>query len=148
MLSGKPLTVLSFDFGLKRIGVAVGDTVTRTAAPRTAVADWAGVEREIRTLQPQILVVGQPAKTSSVATAARNFARQLGQRFELPVYQVDERYSSLEASAALKEKRASGVRRQRVRKEDIDSAAAAVILERWFAGEESGETFVDNAQQP
>jgi len=133
MLSGQPLTILSFDFGLKRIGVAVGDTLTRTAAPRAVVADWAGVEREIRELAPQALVVGTPGETSSINQAANEFARELERRFGLPVHRIDERYSSLEASAALKERRADGSRRRRVRKEDVDSVAAAVILTRWLA---------------
>src|SRR5690349_10708464 len=108
MLSGQPLTVLSFDFGLKRIGVAVGDTLTRTAAPRRAVTDWAGVERQIRELAPQALVVGTPGEESSVNQAANEFARELERRFGLPVHRVDERYSSLEASAELKDRRAAG----------------------------------------
>jgi putative Holliday junction resolvase len=132
----KALTVLSFDFGLKRIGIAVGDTVTCTAAPRPAVGDWAGVEREIRRLQPQALVVGAPSGASAIAKAAGEFASQLEKAFRLPVYRVDERFSSVEGSAVLKARRQSGERRRRVRKEDIDSAAAVVILERWFAGEQ------------
>ena len=56
-------------------------------------------------------------------------------RFSLPVEMVDERWSSLEANAALKARRASGERRRRVRREDVDSVAAAVILERWLSGE-------------
>ena len=70
-----------------------------------------------------------------MAPAARRFAAELEKRFGLPVNMVDERWSSLEANEALKARRASGERRKRIRREDIDSAAAAVILERWFAGE-------------
>ena len=70
-----------------------------------------------------------------MAPAARRFATELEKRFGLPVNMVDERWSSLEANDALKARRASGERRKRIRREDIDSAAAAVILERWFAGE-------------
>ena len=136
MHSGKALTVLSFDFGLKRIGIAVGDTITCTAAPRPAVTDWPGIEREVRTLQPGMLIVGAPVSTdgspSSITQAAQGFAEELERRFGLPVHRVDERYSSLEASEKLKDKRASGARKRRVQKGDIDSAAAAVILERWF----------------
>ncbi len=135
----RPLTVLAFDFGLKRIGIAVGDTVTGTAAPRPAVAggpDWAAIEREIRAQQPRLLVVGAPFNADgtpgTMLSAAQAFARELERRFAIPVRQVDERWSSVEASAALRDSRAEGIRRRRVRKEDIDSAAAAVILERWF----------------
>ncbi|HUI60183.1 MAG TPA: Holliday junction resolvase RuvX [Steroidobacteraceae bacterium] len=138
-------TVLAFDFGLKRIGVAAGDTLTGTAAPRPAVPvtrqgpDWSSIERELQGLHPQQLVVGAPynadGSPGALAPAARRFAAELEQRFGLPVNMVDERWSSLEANAALKSRRASGERRRRIRKEDIDSAAAAVILERWLAGE-------------
>src|SRR5688572_21730865 len=104
MPDGQPRTVLSFDFGLERIGIAVGDTVTQTAAPRPAAAagDWVGIEREIRSLQPHALVVGAPGEASAVAEAADTFAEELARRFALPVHRMDEQFSSLEASAALK----------------------------------------------
>jgi putative holliday junction resolvase len=137
--------VLAFDFGLRRIGLAAADTLTRRAAPRPAVQagergpDWAAIEREVRALEPRVLVVGNPynayGSPGTMAAPARRFAAELERRFGLPVSLVDERWSSLEASAALRERRASGERRRRVRREDIDSAAAAVILERWLAGE-------------
>lgn len=140
-------TVLAFDFGLKRIGIAAGDTLTGTAAPRPAASvgpngpDWDVITREVRGLAPRTLVVGAPHNAdgtpSALAAAARRFASELERRFGLPVNMVDERFSSLEASAALKARRASGERRRRVTREDIDSAAAAIILERWFAGEGS-----------
>ena len=90
-------------------------------------------------LSPGLLVVGAPynadGSPGALAPAARRFAAELERRFGLPVSMVDERWSSLEASAALKARRASGERKRRVRKEDVDSAAAAVILERWLTGE-------------
>jgi len=135
-------TVLAFDFGFKRIGIAAGDTLTATAAPRPAVAvhqrgpDWDAIAHEVRMLSPRQLVVGAPynadGSLGALAPAARHFAAELERRFGLPVNMVDERWSSLEASAALKARRSSGERKRRVRKEDVDSAAAAVILERWF----------------
>ena len=141
----QPHTVVAFDFGLKRIGIAAGDTLTRTASPRAAVAvtqagpDWNFIERMVREVHPRLLVVGAPYNAdgtpSALTRAARRFASELGERFGLTVEMVDERWSSLEASAELKARRASGERRRRVRKEDIDSAAAAVILQRWFSGE-------------
>ena len=138
-------TVLAFDFGRKRIGIASGDTVTRQAAPFGAVAvlrsgpDWQAVERAVRTLAPAVLVVGAPynadGSEGTLLADARRFAAELEHRFALPVQLIDERFSSLEASAVLKARRASGVRRRRVTRADIDSAAAAVILGRWFQGE-------------
>jgi putative holliday junction resolvase len=141
-------TILAFDFGLKRIGIASGDTVTGTAGPRPAAAvtaagpDWQMIEREIRSLQPQLLIVGAPynadGSPSQLATAANGFVAELERRFELPVKRVDERFSSLQANERLKAQRASGQRKRRIRREDIDSTAAAVILERWLAGETHG----------
>jgi putative holliday junction resolvase len=138
-------TVLAFDFGLKRIGIASGDTLTQSAAPRAALTstragpDWAAIERLLGTLAPAVLVVGAPynvdGSEGALTAAARHFADELRRRFALPVHLVDERFSSLEANATLKARRASGARRRRVQRADIDSAAAAVILMRWFQGE-------------
>jgi putative holliday junction resolvase len=138
-------TVLAFDFGLKRIGIASGDTLTRQPAPRPAATvsrsgpDWQAIAREVRALAPGLLVVGAPynadGSEGTLTAAARSFAAELERRFALPVHLVDERFSSLEASEVLKARRASGARRRRVRRTDVDSAAAAVILGRFFQGE-------------
>ena len=133
-------TVLAFDFGLKRIGIASGDTLTRQAAPRPAASvGRAGPDWERSALAPELLVVGAPYNAAGgegeLSAAVRAFAAELERRFTLPVALVDERLSSLEAGAALKERRASGQRRRRIGRADVDSAAAAVILARWFAGE-------------
>ena len=143
----RPQTVLAFDFGLKRIGIACGDTLTRHGAARAAAAvhrgvpDWEAIAREVRTLAPAILVVGAPynvdGSEGTLLAAARRFAAELERRFALPVQLVDERFSSLEASEALKRRRASGAR-GRIERATIDSAAAAVILGRWFQGEGEG----------
>ena len=145
MPEGSVRTILAFDFGMKRIGIAAGDTVTRTAGPRPAALvgaagpDWSAIEREVRALQPHLFVVGAPynadGSPGALASAASGFAAELERRFGLPVKRVDERWSSLQANERLKAQRASGERRRRIRREDIDSAAAAVILERWLTGE-------------
>jgi putative holliday junction resolvase len=141
-------TVLAFDFGLKRIGLASGNTLTGSAAPRGAVGvgrdgpDWSLIEREVRALAPGMLVVGAPYNVdggdSALAAAARRFAAELERRFALPVHLVDERYSSLEASAALKARRASGLKARRLTRADIDGAAAAVILGRFLTQTRDG----------
>ena len=141
----EPETVLAFDFGLKRIGIACGDSLTHSASARPAAVsgssgpDWRAIEREVRALAPARLIVGAPynadGSEGSMSAATRRFAAELERRFALPVHLVDERFSSLEANEALKARRASGARRRRVQRADIDSAAAAVILGRWFAGE-------------
>jgi putative holliday junction resolvase len=145
-----PRIALAFDFGRRRIGMASGDTLTASAAPRPAVLahdgvpDWSAITREVRALSPHVLIVGVPYNADgtdgSMAQAARDFGSQLRERFALPVEQVDEHGSSLEAGRTLKDQRASGQRRRRVHREDIDSAAAAVILMRWLAGEGDRKT--------
>jgi len=101
----------------------------------------ASTSREVRALAPARLIVGAPynedGSDAAITTLARRFAAELERRFALPVHLVDERFSSREASESLRARRASGERRRRVQKADIDSAAAAVILGRWFAGERS-----------
>ena len=134
---------MAFDFGLRRIGIAVGDTVSRGARPLrtvTSVAgqpDWATIVREVRALGPAVLVVGSPynddGSPGRIATDADRFALELGRRTGLAVERADERYSSFAAAEELRSRRASGERR-RLQKGDLDSAAAAVILSSWLGG--------------
>ena len=133
--------ILAFDYGLRRIGVAVGNTGTRTAtavgvlAARGA-ADWDAVARCVRQWSPSRAVVGLPYNmdgSETVLTAAcREFATELSKRYQLPVELVDERLTSSAAQADLREARRSGARRRRVRREDIDANAARLILETWL----------------
>ncbi len=138
-------TALGFDFGLRRIGVAVGDSLTRSAAPLATVKhgeqgpDWAAIDRLLADYKPANLVVGYPynenGSAGTLEGAAGRFAEDLARRSGLTVTRVDERYSSQEASAELKQRRAAGTRRRRVQRADVDSLAAAIILERWLRGE-------------
>lgn len=133
--------VLGFDFGLKRIGVAAGDTITRTAAPLETVAhhaepDWSAILARVKAIGPDLLVVGAPynddGSPGRISGLADAFAAQLAERCRLEVARVDERYSSTAAQSMLREQRASGQRRKAVRKGDLDSAAAAVMLQSWL----------------
>ncbi len=140
-----PQIVLAFDFGLRRLGLATGDTLTRSAHGlrallcRDGVPDWNAVLREVNQVGAARLVVGCPynddGSASATAERARAFGAELQRRTQLPVHMVDERYSSLEAQELLREQRQSGQRRARLQKSDVDAMAAAIILERWFAGE-------------
>jgi putative Holliday junction resolvase len=140
--SDRPKLVLAFDFGLRRIGVACGDTLSRNAsALETVPADptgprWELIAAMLRDWQPDMAVVGLPynvdGSENDMTGAARSFAAELARRFGIEVVMVDERYSSLEAAARLQTARESGLRRRRVAKSDVDAAAACVILERWF----------------
>ena len=131
-------TILAFDFGTRRVGVAVGNTLTRTAhplqtidAPQTA-ARLGAIAALIAQWRPSRLVVGLPlhADGSEHATTARAraFARELERRYALPVALVDERWTSEAATQAL---RAAGYggRAARARR---DEAAARIILQAWF----------------
>ena len=124
-----PLSFLAFDFGTRRVGVATGNSLTRTAAPLTTVAAegearMAAIGALIAEWRPSALVVGVPFHPDGAAHAnterARRFGRQLAARFGLPVHEVDERYTTTDA------KRAGGA--------DLDAGAAAIILEQHLAG--------------
>ncbi len=118
--------VLAFDFGARRIGVATGNSVTREARPLTTVnavevaSRWDAVAALVGEWDPAQLVVGiprQPDGTPHDMTArCERFARQLEGRFRRPVARVDERYTSAVSAAA----------------QDVDAAAAALILQQWF----------------
>ncbi len=137
-----PQLVIAFDIGLRRIGGACGDTLSRAASPLAGIAagpdgpHWAAIDALIVEWQPALAVVGLPYNTddreSAMAKRARAFAASLESRYRLPVKLVDERYSSLEAQERLRAARQTGQRRRRVAKADVDAAAACVILERWF----------------
>lgn len=128
--------VLAFDFGAKRIGVAVGDLAIGIAHPleRIAFEDnrrrFEAIARLIREWQPVRLVVGIPsaAPDHPVAMQVQRFAQRLRTRFLLPVDLVDERLTSWEASRELSR---AGVRAA-AQKRDIDRIAASVVLESWF----------------
>lgn len=139
------LTLLSFDYGRRRIGVAVGQRVTESASPLgvarngDAGPDWQQIGRWISEWQPDQLVVGMPynadGSRSELADEVESFNDALT-RYELPIRQVDERYSSLEAEERLRQARASGAR-SRIRKETVDAAAAVLIAERWMRGNDA-----------
>ena len=123
-------TVLAFDFGLKRIGVAVGEPELGTAHPLPAVSSFDKIHALISEWQPAALVVGLPTSTQGEAHAmtrqAEDFARRLEKRFKLPVARVDERYTSVEAESRLKGTMKKGTRKA------VDSVAAQLILEQYF----------------
>ena len=138
-----PRTILAFDFGLRRIGVAVGQDVTGSASPLGIVANRStGVDNEkiaalLTEWQPTQLVVGMPAHAdgspSEIQEHVKRFIEEL-EAYGLPVDTVDERYTSVEAESVLKNARQAGTR-GRISKDQIDSAAAVFIAERYLASE-------------
>ena len=118
---------LAFDFGIKRTGVATGNRLTRTASPQPTIAAnndqrLNAVALRIKDWQPDALVVGIPFHPDGAAhentARAQKFARQLHAKFSLPVFEVDERYSTTEAIS-------SGAN-------DADAASACIILEQFL----------------
>lgn len=135
-------TLIAFDFGEKRIGSAIGQTVTRTATPldtipaRGAKPDWSAIDRLIAAWKPDALVVGLPLNMDGteqwITDRTRRFAKRLRERSGLPVHLADERLSTREAWTRLIE---SGIRR-----DGPDPIAAQIILEGWFSENDRSET--------
>jgi putative Holliday junction resolvase len=133
--------VLGFDFGARRIGVASGNRISQSARPLAALAaqsgqpDWSRIDALLAEWGPEALVVGLPLTLDggeqAVTRGARAFADALAERSGLPVNLVDERHTSQEAARRFAVQRAAGAARRRDAA-DIDSLAAAVILESWL----------------
>lgn len=122
-----PRLFMAFDFGTQRVGVATGNSLTRSARPLTTVAAqgdarFEAIGRLIKEWQPGALVVGVPfhpdGAEHDLTRRARRFANQVRGRFRLPVHEVDERYTTTEAHA-----QGAG---------DVDAASAAIILEQFL----------------
>ncbi|MET0517902.1 MAG: Holliday junction resolvase RuvX [Burkholderiaceae bacterium] len=121
------MTFLAFDFGTKRVGVAAGSHFTGTAEPLKSIASegearFVAIGKLIKEWQPEALVIGVPfhpdGAEHEITLRARRFGRQLRGRFRLPIHEVDERYTSVEAES--------------LGAKDVDSTAAALILEQFF----------------
>ncbi|HEX5338203.1 MAG TPA: Holliday junction resolvase RuvX [Gallionella sp.] len=139
-------TLLAFDFGTKRIGIAVGNTLLRNANPLTTINDektdarFAKIAALLAEWQPGALVVGLPSNDDGtpheLTALCRRFANRLKGRFSLPVILVDERYTSLAASERLNEQGIRG----RQQKNLIDQYAAQQILQAYFDEPAAGQT--------
>lgn len=140
----KPTTILAFDFGLRRIGIAVGQTITGSASPLGVALngdqgpDFQCIATHIREWQPDRLVLGLPlcanGSDSDMGNRARAFGKLL-ERYGVPVVLVDERHSSQEATALLNTARQNGSR-GRIQKAHIDAAAAVLIAERYLQSDD------------
>jgi len=140
-------TVLAFDFGLQRIGVAVGESELGTAhalpvlVAVTQLGRMTAIERLLKEWKPALLVVGRPLGEDGAAhemtRRAERFARQLNGRFRLPVELVDERYSSVEVESRVRA--AYGARKAATlaRGKALDSQAAQLVLEQYFDGRQA-----------
>lgn len=134
----KITSVLGFDYGKKRIGIATGQTITYSATPCKTLnqidgnPDWPAIDAEIKQWHPQALIVGMPYHTdgseNKMTAAARQFAGELEKRFKLPVIEVNEALSSQQAEQILKE----NMKINQHNKQEIDKMAAAIIVQRWL----------------
>lgn len=136
-MSKRHRVLLGFDFGIKRIGVSVGQELTGTARELETLTspdggpDWKGITRLIDEWQPDALVLGLPLNADGseheVSRLARRFGNRLNGRYNLPVFTIDERLSSVEAERMLAEEKGH------FEKEEVDRLAARIILESWLA---------------
>ena len=134
--------VLAFDVGRKLIGVAIGNRTTGSARALATVNagggafDWPALDALIAAWQPEHLVIGLPLALDGgeqdMTRFARAFAAQLVERYARPVHEVDERYTSQEASRRFAAQRAQGTAKRK-HAATIDSLAAQIILEAWLA---------------
>ena len=135
-----PVTLLGFDFGTKRIGVATGQTVTGSVSALTTLTatngkpDWQAISKLIDEWQPDLLIVGLPLNMDGTDTkitpTVRRFGNQLKGRYNLPVEMVDERLSSVEARSRLHAD--ESLRHKRFDREQVDQIAAQVIVQSWL----------------
>ena len=131
-------SVLGFDYGERRIGIATGQTITASATPLTTLnsinqkPDWAAIEKLIDQWRPDALIVGLPlyldGSSSEMTAKAKRFVRQLEGRFHLPVFTVNESLSSFEAEQQLQQHK----KIDQHNKEEIDKMAAAIIVQNWL----------------
>jgi putative holliday junction resolvase len=136
LASGREATLLAFDYGEKRIGVAVGNSLTRHARPLVIVQNrsreyrFEAVGKLIAEWKPDALVVGLPMHPDGtpheMTQLAKRFGNQLNGRFNLPVTWIDERYSSVEAKAE--------IRAGNARADMLDAEAASIILQQYLDG--------------
>ena len=134
-------TALGFDYGARRIGVAVGNALTGTARALEVIAngaqgpDWPRVDALMREWQPQILLVGLPltmeGEEQKNRAAARAFAARLDENYKMPTQLVDERLSSREAARRFAQRRAGGQARRK-HAAALDAVAAEIIIEQWL----------------
>ncbi len=130
--------IIGFDYGTRRIGIAIGQTLTATARPLTIVSvkkrqiNWADITTLIQEWQPDALVVGLPkhadGSDNTITAAVRRFSRQLHKRYQLPVHTIDETLSSVAAA----EKMLSSPFSKKKNRKNLDAFAAQIILETWF----------------
>jgi putative Holliday junction resolvase len=139
-MNDKPQTLLSFDFGLRWIGCAIGQTLTGTASPQASlqakdgIPRWEDIDKLLATWKPDAVVVGLPlnmdGSVSEMCLRARKFGNRIHGRFGIAVHFADERLSSFEARGDIIDNTGS----RDFKNQSVDSRSAAIILESWMRG--------------
>ncbi|HEX4044801.1 MAG TPA: Holliday junction resolvase RuvX [Gammaproteobacteria bacterium] len=137
-----PKILIAFDYGTKRIGTAIGQTLTQTARPLNTISakagtpDWETITKLLDKWQPDALVVGIPLNMDGtdqpLTQQVRDFVKQLKTRYDLPVYEIDERLTTKDA----RERLFAHGGYKALQQGEVDRVAAQLILQNWFA--ESG----------
>lgn len=139
-------SVIGFDYGARRIGIAIGILDIETANPLTTITvpssgiPWDEITVIINEWKPSTLVVGtvkhETQNNNAIQKQVQNFCKKLNTRYHLPVETVDESNTSIKAYEILKDLRSKG-QRKKINKTDIDKASAAIILDSWFSSRNS-----------
>jgi len=142
-VSAEGQSALAFDFGKRRIGVALAQPEVQLASALGVIAardgdpDWQQLDRLVKEWAPARLIVGVPCEPDgshgASAAPALAFAERLGARYGLPLALIDERLTSHAAEAMLREQRQSGLRQRRIRSGQVDSLSARLIAESWLS---------------
>jgi len=139
-------SVIGFDYGQRRIGIAIGVIDLQTANPLTTILvppsgiPWDEITTIIKEWQPSTLIVGTvnhaTQNNNAIQEQVQNFCKNLNKRYHLPVETIDESNTSVKAYEILKDLRSKG-QRKKINKMDIDKASAAIILDSWFSSKDA-----------
>lgn len=138
-------SVIAFDYGKRRIGIAIGVLDIKSANPLTTIIvppsgiPWNEITTIIEEWKPSTLVVGtvnhETQNNNAIQKQVQNFCKNLNTRYHLPVESIDESNTSIKAYEILKDLRSKG-QRKKINKTDIDKASAAIILDSWFSSKD------------
>ena len=137
---------IAFDYGLKKTGVAIAQSITKTASPLLSLKmnngepDWEDIDSIFENFKPNCAIFGLPTtqinESNSLAKRINNFSSKIEKRYEISIEFINEHLTSKIAKDKLKEQRQEGILLRQIKKGQIDSMAAAIILQEWMNREE------------
>ena len=145
----KPDSVLiGFDYGTKKMGVAIAQCITKTATPLNVLKiknenpNWEQLDQIVNDYKPDLAIIGYPGKnnkqTSLLADKIEKFGSAIEKHYKMPTILVDETYSTTIARQELRDQRKDGILSRRIKRGQVDSMAAKIILEQWLKLETLG----------